>query len=170
MSLLLEEVAQVSGGLQLILPKEKRCRLSVNQETLFPLVFSSIFLLLPPHSSSIPPSPPHPPCLSPLWCSHLLFLSSPSSCRQHVEALPWQRWEVTCAVDRQCDGREGWEEYKEEPHRALCSRSLPLRRTEQHLVPPPRCRCSSRLLLFSSAELHHSYVGFSQFFQWMRWE
>lgn len=47
---------------------------------------------------------------------------------------------------------------------ALCSRSLPLRRTEQHLIPPCRCHCSSCLLLFSSAELHHSYAGFSQFF------
>lgn len=54
------------------------------------------------------------------------------------------------------NGREGWEEYKEEPHRALCSCSLPLRRKKQHLIPPCRSCRSSFLLLFSSSELHPS--------------
>lgn len=38
---------------------------------------------------------------SPLPLSLSLALSCSSFCRQHVEPSPWQRGEVTCAVDRQ---------------------------------------------------------------------
>lgn len=45
-----------------------------------------------------------------------------------MEPLPWNQGEVTCAVDRQRTGGRDGEEYKEEPHSPLSSRSLPLRR------------------------------------------
>lgn len=70
--------------------------------------FLLLFCLLPSILSCSPLSsfflffPLPPPLVS---CPHLLFLSSSSSCRQHVEPSPWQRGEVTCAVDRQ--GMEG---------------------------------------------------------------